>query len=78
MHIIFVLDCPNGFRPLNNKCYKWLDENNFVKHIQHCDLRMGTLLSANFETNDPEVLVAKEMMAEKSKNKIYLGTIVEK
>ena len=67
------LDCANGFRPLNNKCYLWLGENTFENHIKYCDLRLGTLLSASFEDPDPAILVAKKFMEEKSKTKIYLG-----
>ena len=55
-----------------------MTERTFENHIQYCDLRLGTLLSANFEDNDPAILVAKKLMVEMSKTKIYLGKAVLK
>ena len=71
--IIIVLDCPNGFKPYNNKCYRWLTQNSFSEHVKNCDLFSGKLLSATFEATDPDILVAKKMMNSQSQDKIYLG-----
>jgi hypothetical protein len=32
----FVLDCPNGFIHLNNKCYRWLPPNLIDGHLRSC------------------------------------------
>ena len=72
MSFIFQ-DCPNEFKPYNNKCYRWLGTQSFSEHVETCDYLSGKLLSGRFEANDPSIMVAKEMMTSNSVNQIYLG-----
>ena len=72
IHILFS-DCPNGFVPVNNKCFKWMTESTFVDHIRNCELINGKMLSTTFESNDPAVKLSLKLMSEHSAPKIYLG-----
>ena len=70
---IFLSDCPNGFVPVNNKCFNWMTESTFVNHIKNCELVNGKMLSTTFEPNDPAVMLFLKLMSEHSASKIYLG-----
>ena len=73
---ILLSDCPNGFVPVNNKCFKWMTESTFVNHIKNCELVNGKMLSTTFESNesnDLAVMLSLKMMNEHSASKIYLG-----
>ena len=72
---VFIQDCPNEFKPYNNKCYRWFTQNKFSEHVKNCDLQSGKLLSTTFEPNDAAILVAREMMDANSANEIYLGKL---
>ena len=54
-----------------------MTQNSFSEHVKNCDLFSGKLLSATFEANDPDMLVAKKMMNSQSQDKIYLGTYAQ-
>ena len=72
IHILFS-DCPNGFVPVNNKCFKWMRESTFVDHIKNCELLSGKMLSTTFESNAPAVKLSLNLVNEHSGTKIYLG-----
>ena len=70
---ISLSDCPNGFVPINNKCFKWMTESTFVNQIKNCELVNGKMLSTTFESNDAAVILSLKLMSEHSASKIYLG-----
>ena len=47
--------------------------SDFASHVKNCDLKSGKILSANFESNDPEIMAALKIMSDQSGTKIYLG-----
>ena len=67
-----VLDCPNGFVYLNNRCFKVLDDNTYDKHLAICDDMLGELMSVG-SSGDVNVLVAKALLTMFSKTKAFLG-----
>ena len=74
IHIDF-LDCPNGFKPINNRCFRHLSTDEpFENHLKNCDKMLGRLLSVEtMDANDPNFLVAKKIMTDDSKDTIFLG-----
>ena len=70
--IMKVLDCPNGFVYLNNRCFKVLDDNTYDKHLAICDDMLGELMSVG-SSGDVNVLVAKALLTMFSKTKAFLG-----
>ena len=36
-----LLDCPNGFVYLNNRCFKVLPESNYDRHVALCHNMQG-------------------------------------
>ena len=71
-----IADCPNGFVPINNRCFRHLStDDTFENHLKNCDKMLGRLLSVEtMEANDPDFLVAKKIMDDNSKTTIFLGT----
>ena len=69
---IEVFDCPNGFFPLNNKCFKWLQENTLIKQQKKCDLYRGKLLDTSPHLTK-NVLLALKIMTDYSADTIFSG-----
>ena len=77
LHILFfylIIDCPNGFMPINNRCFRHLStDDTFENHLKNCDKMLGRLLSVEtMEANDPDYLVATKIMDANSKTTIFL------
>ena len=72
---MFILDCPNGFKLINNRCFRHLSTDEpFENHLKNCDKMLGRLLSVEtMAENDPNFLVAKKIMTDNSKTTIFLG-----
>ncbi len=66
------LDCPNGFMPINNHCFKWLTDDTISNHHIECDALRGKLLDTSPD-NNIDILVAKTLMDTFSADSIFAG-----
>ena len=74
LYEVEVLDCPNGFFHLNNRCVKWMADDTLVNLHKKCDLHRGRLLDTSSHLTE-NVLLAMKVMTDKSADKIFAGKL---
>lgn len=71
MLFLILLDCPNTFYPIGNKCYKMMEANQWTEQHTNC-LRSGGMLLA-YSSNLEQSLVAVKLMLLHGVDTIFLG-----
>ena len=67
---MLLLDCPNGFHPIQNKCFKMMSNQKWETSQDDCTRSRGVLLSS-IDAHD--ILIAKKLMEIYGVTKIFLG-----
>ena len=67
----FIVDCPNGFVPLNNKCFKVMPASNWSNNYIQCLQSRGVLLSIE---NTMSEKIARKLMKIFSIQSIFTGS----